>query len=61
MLLLSLPARKMKRIEPVIDYNKSHIVTFNQYLDILQQKVTKKEAIEQKKTKKLEREEQKVQ
>ncbi len=41
-LLLNLLAKKTKGIEPVIDYNKSHIVTFNQYLEILQRKVTKR-------------------
>lgn len=42
MLLLKLPTRKTKWIEPIINYNKSHVVTFNQYLDVLQQKVTKR-------------------
>jgi len=42
MLLLSLLARKMKGIEPIVDYNKSHVVTSNQYLEILQRKVTKR-------------------
>jgi hypothetical protein len=33
-------------IEPLVDYNKSHIVTFIEYLEIIQQKNLDKEATE---------------
>jgi hypothetical protein len=42
--LLSLPnlhARKIRRIKLLVDYNKSHIMTTIEYLEIMQQNVTK--------------------
>ncbi len=44
----------------LVDYNKSHVVTIIEYLEIMRQKVTKKEVTKQiKEAKRKEREERK--
>ncbi len=61
--LLSLPrllARKIKRTKLLVDYNKSHVVITIEYLEIMRQKVTKKEVAEHiREAKRKEREERK--
>jgi hypothetical protein len=40
--LSNLLARKIRGTQPLVDYNKSHVVTTIEYLEIMQQKATKK-------------------
>ncbi len=42
-LLSYLLTRKMNGREPLVNYLQSHVVTFNQYLNIMQQKAIEKE------------------
>jgi hypothetical protein len=44
MLLPSLYAKITKGFEPLVNYNKSHVVTFNEYFEILQRRIAKIEA-----------------
>ncbi len=46
LLLPSLSTMKTRGIEPLVDHSKSHVVTLNQYLGILCQKVMQKEVVE---------------
>ncbi len=46
LLLPSLSTMKTRGIEPLVDHSKSHVVTSNQYLGILCQKVMQKEVVE---------------
>jgi hypothetical protein len=39
-----LPPKNTKEKKPLLDYNQLHIVTSNEYLEILQQKTLDKEA-----------------
>jgi hypothetical protein len=42
-LLSYLPTRRTNGREPLLNYLQSHVVTFNQYLNIMQQKAIEKE------------------
>jgi hypothetical protein len=58
--LLKLLAGIIRRIKPLVDYSKSHIVITIEYLEIMQQKVIKKKIAEHfKETERKERKEQK--
>jgi hypothetical protein len=48
LLLLSLPTRIRKGIEPLVDYSKFHVVILNQYLGIVHQKAMQKEVATKK-------------
>ncbi len=39
--------KEIQKIEPLLDYNRSHIVTFSEYLEIMQQKVLNKKVTKQ--------------
>jgi ATP:corrinoid adenosyltransferase len=60
--LFSLPhllARKTKGKAPLIDYSQSHVVTLDEYLDILRMKIIPKENVEEIKESKREEREKK--
>ncbi len=42
LLLLALPTKKKQSDESLVDYSNSHVVTLDQYLAILKQKVVDK-------------------
>ncbi len=41
MLLPNLYVKRTKGIEPLVDYSKSHVVTFNEYFEILRERIAK--------------------
>jgi hypothetical protein len=43
---LHLPTRKTHGKEPLIDYSQKHVVTSNEYLNIMQWKAMEKEVVE---------------
>jgi hypothetical protein len=59
-----LPARKIRRKEPLMFYNQSYVVTSNEYFSILQQNTLAKEATkalrQQKRKKKKDKRAQRV-
>jgi hypothetical protein len=44
--LPQLPTRKRQGKEPLVDYSSSYVVTSNQYLVVLKQKVVDKEIVD---------------
>jgi hypothetical protein len=49
LLLPTLLTRRTRRIKPLVDYSKSHLVTSDQYLGILRKKVMQRKVVDKAK------------